>query len=187
MATKIGMTHYGIHVVTFEEVLPGGNDLGANVVYGADVFSGAVVGAEGSGTGNGVNRPASEVAVEKPTRCAKMTYAKGNNMQEKDDRRRQLVVEMNRLFLEWARLFREENGSPEKGSPEAQTLATIRDSKSIKRVYAESVRPRMKEVAGYGALLEDFFNEFKQSTCRTFIKKQTEKKLVNWESPPKLT
>ena len=179
MATKIGMT-CGIHV-TFEEVLPGGNDLGANVVCGADVFSGAVVGAEGSGVSMGVKRPASEVAVEKPARRAKMEYKRGKKEQDKFGRRKQLIVEMNRLFLEWARLFGEENGSAKNGSPEARTLATIRDSKSISVVFAPSVRPEMAKMEEHRAFYEEFFAEFSsKSTCD-----RTARKAVTWENPPK--
>lgn len=76
----------------------------------------------------GVKRQVSEapeVSDEKPARRGKMEYKKGLKEQEKFDRRKQLIVDMNRLFLEWAQLFREENGSAEKGSSEARTLKTI--------------------------------------------------------------
>lgn len=47
MAAKV-CTMHGVHV-TFEEVLPGGNCLGVNVVHGKDVFPGAAAGAIDAG------------------------------------------------------------------------------------------------------------------------------------------
>lgn len=81
---------------------------------------------------------------------------KGKKMQDKFDRRRELVAEMNRLFVEWARLYLSENPSPKKNSDEAITRKTISRSKSISVVFAESVRDEMAKLDEHAAFLRIF-------------------------------
>lgn len=137
----------------------------------------------GLGATNLVKRKVSEApegAVEQLKRRPTMKYAQGKKMQGKDDRRKKMIVEMNRLFLEWARLFREENVSAKDGSAEALTLATIKRSKSISVVFASSIRPEMGKMGEHREFFDQFFGEFSgKTTCD-----RTAKKLVTWENPP---
>lgn len=130
----------------------------------------------------GVRGKASEApegAVIQPTRRDTITYKQGSKKQEQGDRRRQLIVQMSGVFLEWARLFREANGSAKSGSPEAQTLITTGRSCSTSVPYA--VRPEMEKMVKHRAFIEEFFGEFdSKSTCDRAGKK------VSWESTPKI-
>ena len=137
----------------------------------------------GVNVSKGVKRQASEapeVDGKKLLRRPKMTYATGKTEQDKKDRRKKLIVKMNRVFLEWVRFFREENGSAEKRSPEAATLKSISTSKSFSTVFAPSVKPQMAKMEEHREFFEEFFEVFKsKSNCDRAGKE------VIWEKPTK--
>lgn len=130
-------------------------------------------GADGcSGISKGVKRK--EEGQSNPRRKNK----KGTKMQDKFDRRSRLVAEMNRLFVEWARLYRTANPSPKKKSNEAVTKNTINRSRSISVVFAKSVTDEMVKMNEHVAFLEEFFEEFNSSTGR-----RNASEMVTWENP----
>ena len=133
-----------------------------------------------AGTDGGVNasKGVKRQDVGQPNRQRK--NKKGKTMQDKFDRRSQLVAKMNRLFVEWARLFLAENPSPEKKSTEAVTRKTIGRSSSISVVFAKSVRDEMvkMEKEKHVNFFNDFFKEFNSSTVR-----RNAAKMVTWENP----
>lgn len=173
MATKIGMT-YGIHV-TFEEVLPGGNDLGANVVYGADVFSGAVVGAEGSGVSMGVKRK--EVDQSNP----RGNKNKGKKMQDTFDERLGLMTEINNVYVAWARSYLKKciDLKKDEHPHENDICRVIKRSQSISVVFSDKVKGELMKL-GEGKLMyskvEGMFTSHK--TCEA-----AQKRMMIWENP----
>lgn len=134
MATKL-CAKEGIRVI-FEQVVAGSDKLGVDVVDGTDVFeiSEAIeplVGpcATAMSTETDGNSVVGKGGIKRKAEGQSISLRenkKGVKMQEKFDRRRRLIVEMNRLFVEWARLYRTAN--PSQKSKAMRPLLGIRST-----------------------------------------------------------